>query len=71
MWHKIYEDDDGNMIQEFDEEAIDYFIQGLEELRASLPGEQFSTPNIHTDEKGTPVAVSKSILLRVEDVDAP
>jgi hypothetical protein len=69
MHHRIYEDDDGNLVQEFDSEAIRYFIDGLERLLEAEPGDMMTTPSIETDEDGLPESVQEFILLRVEDED--
>lgn len=66
MHHRIYEDDDGNTVQEFDLIAIDYFIKGLEELRDSEPGTRFTTPSVH-QEDGEIVAMGDFIIKRVEE----
>jgi hypothetical protein len=67
MHHRIYEDDDGNVVQEFDAEAIEYFIEGLEALRDCEPGEQLTTPSVAVDDKFIPDSVGVFILERAED----
>lgn len=67
MHHRIFEDDDGNTVQEFDAEAIEYFIQGLETLRECDPGEQLETPSIEHDSEGIIHSVQMFILRRAED----
>jgi len=69
MHHRIYEDDDGNTVQEFDSEAMDYFIEGLEELRDKEVGEKLTTPCVSTDENGVPESVQKMILKRAPDAE--
>lgn len=46
MIQKIKEDDDGNTAIEFDEEGIDYLIQGLLALRDDGPGGLMTTPAV-------------------------
>lgn len=48
MIQKIKEDDDGNTAIEFDEEGIDYLIQGLLALRDDGPGGLMTTPAVWT-----------------------
>jgi|tagenome__1003787_1003787.scaffolds.fasta_scaffold20988630_5 hypothetical protein len=67
MRHHIYEDDDGNTVQEFDTEAILYFIEGLEQLLDAEPGDMLFTPSVATDEQGIPDTVQNFILKRIED----
>lgn len=66
MHHRLYEDEDGNMVQEFDEEAIDWFIQGLEQLRDCEPGDAVATPSIKDGEDGMPESVGEFLLMKVE-----
>lgn len=67
MHHKIYEEN-GDTIQEFDLEAIEYFIEGLEELKKAAPGETFSTPSYWQEDDGT-MMMADFILKRVEEKD--
>jgi len=69
MHHRIYEDDDGNTVQEFDSEAMDYFIEGLEELRGKEVDEILTTPCVSTDVNGVPESVQQMILKRAPDVE--
>lgn len=67
MHYRIFEDDDKNLVLVFDEEAIDYFIEGLEELRTLEPGDEMSTPSVTTDAEGIPTEVGLMILRRWEE----
>lgn len=66
MLHRIMEDQDGNIVQEFDDEAIEWFIDGLVQLRGCEPGESLATPSIIDDENGMPESVGQFILMKVE-----
>ena len=68
MRHMLFEDDDGNTVQAFDQEAIDYFIQALERLRDMEPGEGLSTPSIQQNDDGSLEAAQYFILQRLEDL---
>jgi hypothetical protein len=67
MYHRIFEDNNGNTVQEFDSEAIEYFIQGFEKLRDSDPGYEITTQSIEEDEEGVPSMFRLFILRKVED----
>lgn len=69
MHQRIFEDDDKNLVMVFDEEAIDYFIEGLEELRNLEPGEEMATPSVTTDVDGIPTQVGTMILRRWDEED--
>jgi hypothetical protein len=66
IWH-ISVPDDGPTKMRLDEEAIDYFIDGLEELRHADPGQKFTTPSIVQDSDGVPSAATEFILERAEE----
>lgn len=67
MHHRIYEDEEGNMVQEFDDEAIDWFIGGLNQLRECTPGESLAVPSVMDDENGIPQSMGDFVLLKVEN----
>lgn len=46
MLQRITEDDDGNTALEFDEEGIEYLIQGLQSLAEDGPGGLRTTPSM-------------------------
>jgi hypothetical protein len=48
MIQKFTEDDDGSTAIEFDEEGIDYMVDGLMELSESPVGTVLSTPAVWT-----------------------
>ncbi len=64
MIQRIVYDEDDNMAIEFDDEGLEYLIDGLQELLLDEVGTAFSTPSVWTDDppwwrfwnrKGTPV----------------
>lgn len=67
MHHRMYEDDEGNTVEEFDAEAIAYFIQGLETLRDLAPGEEISSSSIREGSDHVPEFVGEFILRRAVD----
>lgn len=71
MRHRVYEDEDGRHVTELDAEAIDYLIDGLEQLRDSEPGTELFTPTVVRDDDDGGMAASEFVLLRAEDVPTP
>ena len=68
MIHSVFEEE-GNHVTLLDSEAIDYLIEGLEELRDCDPGEELTTPFVELDEDGA--GVGSFILRRAADVETP
>jgi hypothetical protein len=68
MIFNTHEDNDGNLVHTLDEEAIDYLIRGLEELRDCEPGTELVTPAAVDSEEGLS-AMAWTVLRRVQDVD--
>lgn len=68
MIHDVYEEQ-GNVVTELDGDAIDYYIQGLEQLRDMEPGEELATPSADMDENGMPQGMGWFILRRAADED--
>jgi len=66
MYHRSYEDEDGNWVQEFDDEGIDYLIKGLEELRDQEPGTEMCTPSVSEGEDGGIESMGLSILKKYD-----
>ncbi len=66
MYHRIFEDENGNTVQEFDDKAIEYFIRGLEKLRGMELGGQLETPSLEFDKEGVPETFQQFIIRRVE-----
>jgi len=68
MHHRIIlEDEEGHTVQEFDSEAIDYFVQGLEKLKQCEPGEEVSTASIAFNPSGDPKSTQLVVFRRVAD----
>lgn len=66
MHHRLYENDEGHFVQEFDDAALDYFIEGLQELRDGEVGSTLSTPSVTHDPDGIPESVGEFIIMKVE-----
>lgn len=65
-------DDDENSVIELDNEAIDYFIEGLQDLHDLDVGEEMTTPILVSDsDTSEPEGVSQFILRKVEDSPLP
>ena len=68
IWHTFIDDETGEQIMELDADGIDWFIQGLEQLKHSEPGEEVTTPAFENDpETGMPIAATTTVLRRLAD----
>lgn len=65
MIHTILEEENGNLVQTLDEEAIHYLREGLDALLECEPGEELETPVLLSDpETGELHAVASHVLRR-------
>lgn len=67
MRHRLYEDDEGSLIQELDLEAIEFLIEGLEQLKDVAPGEELAVPSFKEDDNGIPDSAQEFILRRLDE----
>jgi len=68
MHHRMFTDEDGNDVHEFDLDGIDFFLDGLIQLRHLPPDSEIQVPVIKTDdETGVPTNAQYLILRRKVD----
>jgi hypothetical protein len=63
----VFADENHNLVMIFDDEAIDRFIQGLEQLRMCAPGEQLVAASVSTNGDSDSEDMAQIILRRWEE----
>jgi hypothetical protein len=69
MSQSFFEDEEGNLVLEFDEPGLASFIDGLELLRSSEPGESVMAACLNEDENGEVHTVGYIILRKRAEED--
>lgn len=66
MHWQIFEEEDGTQVMEFDNEGIDYLLQGMEQLRDMKPVAELVTPTV-VSENDMPTGMSETVLRKIRD----